>query len=367
MSRIINKKYIHPICLIFISVAIALTLIEIALYFFPVRTHPKVLGFDKEYSVSHFKPNTTGTWSKGWNFAMVNTVHSNNYGFINDYDYFKDSKKPLIAVIGDSYVQSLYIPFSKTVQNILSEYLEQMRVYSFGISGAALPRYLIYAEYVKKNFKASAAIFTIYRNDYAESFYKYKGHPEYYFFEKENSNDYDLRRIDLKIPWYEKVLNNSRLFQYLKNNVELFHTIKEIPTYDDRYIYNIDVIAPKELIDDSKNAVNKFLQDLPLMSGLKPSSILFVVDGIREFIYSPAMYPNMRNSYVYIMNNYFINQARLLGYHVIDLNDVFSRHFLSYSQKFEYIYDSHWNELAHRLIAEEIVKSNFLENFKNEN
>jgi hypothetical protein len=35
----------------------------------------------------HFKPNREVVFSMGWNFAVVNKVRINNYGFVNDQDY----------------------------------------------------------------------------------------------------------------------------------------------------------------------------------------------------------------------------------------------------------------------------------------
>ena len=65
--------------------------------------------------ILRFQPDRTATWSKGWNFSIVNTIHSNNYGFICDFDYDRDVDSPLLAVIGDSYVEAVMVPFQETI------------------------------------------------------------------------------------------------------------------------------------------------------------------------------------------------------------------------------------------------------------
>ena len=63
------------------------------------------------HSVRSLEPNRTFLWSAGWNFAIVNRVHTNNLGFVNDQDYVVGQPGPLLALIGDSYVEALMVPF----------------------------------------------------------------------------------------------------------------------------------------------------------------------------------------------------------------------------------------------------------------
>ena len=355
------KAVCFRILSVFLGIGLALISLEIILRFLPVRTEPRVIGLDDIYPVSNFESNRTGIWSKGWNFVMVNKVHTNNYGFINDQDYNPGAKGPLLAIIGDSYVQALYIPYSKSLQGLLEGFSEYLRVYSFGISGAALPRYLIYAEYAKEIFRPEGLVVVIYRNDYLESWYKYKGQPEYYFFESSDSKELVLRRINAERHWYDELLYHSRFYSYLEDNVEVFQTIHELTSYDKSFIYEINITPPKEALADSKRAVDQFLKELPIRAGLSISRILFVVDSIREAIYYPGMFPNADNSYVSVMNEYFIAQATELGYEVIDMHGIFKEHYRRNKRRFDFVHDSHWNGLAHRIVADAVMKSRLFE------
>ena len=71
-------------------------------------------------------------------------VHSNNYGFINDVNHDENLASPLIAVIGDSYVEAIMVPFSNTITGrLVSYFVPTARVYSFAGSGVPLSQYFV--------------------------------------------------------------------------------------------------------------------------------------------------------------------------------------------------------------------------------
>jgi hypothetical protein len=53
--------------------------------------------------------------SRGWDFEMINHRRVNSAGWVNDQDYHKDDDAPLLAIIGDSYVEALMVPYVKTL------------------------------------------------------------------------------------------------------------------------------------------------------------------------------------------------------------------------------------------------------------
>ena len=58
--------------------------------------------------VMRFRPDREFTWSKGWDFAILTEKRSNNHGFLNRLDH-SFSSGPLLAVIGDSYVEAAQV------------------------------------------------------------------------------------------------------------------------------------------------------------------------------------------------------------------------------------------------------------------
>lgn len=57
------------------------------------------------------------------------------------------------------------------------------------------------------------------------------------------------------------------------------------------------------------------------------------------------------------MRRYFERAARARGYQVIDMQPVFMEQHRAHGERFEYPTDSHWNELGHRVVADELRKS----------
>jgi len=66
-------------------------------------------------------------------FSIVTKKHVNNYGFMNDHNYSTEDKSPLLAIIGDSYVEAAQVENKNAMHGILSqETIGKGRIYSFG-------------------------------------------------------------------------------------------------------------------------------------------------------------------------------------------------------------------------------------------
>mgnify|MGYP001345443883 CR=1 FL=1 len=60
--------------------------------------------------------------------------------------------KPLVSVIGDSYVEASQVNDDETFFHYLSSENPELDVYSFGFSGAPLSQYLIWAKYSRETY-----------------------------------------------------------------------------------------------------------------------------------------------------------------------------------------------------------------------
>jgi hypothetical protein len=63
------------------------------------------------------------------------------------------------------------------------------------------------------------------------------------------------------------------------------------------------------------------------------------------------------DSFVSQLRRYFKKQAVSRGYEVIDMQPVFIKKHRLDNSRFEFPTDGHWNELGHKLVAEEIQKT----------
>jgi hypothetical protein len=261
-------------------------------------------------------------------------------------------------VIGDSFVEAQAVDAGKSAAELLHAKMSpQGRVYSIGLSGAPLSQYLVFARFAKDTFRPDAMAFVIIGNDFDESLLKYKSDPRFHYFEEKDGRAL-LRRIDYELSPVKKVLRNSAFVRYVMLNVAAGTRLEELRS--GRAARAAGAEAPhalEERVRDSQRAVDHFLDQLPSMSGLASDAIVFVLDGMRPALYESERLRLADQSYHAQMRRYFTAAATARGYEVLDMQPAFiARHRLDGS-RFEFPTDSHWNELANRLVAEEMEKS----------
>src|SRR5262245_17307283 len=132
-----RKTLLFSTITVILSVAACLVFLEIGLRFLPVSFGIRTHAITADNPILHFQPNSTIVFSRGWDFKMLNIRRVNNAGYVNDQDYSNEDVRPLLAVIGDSYVEAAMVPYLETMYGRLADALRgKMKVYSFGVSGA---------------------------------------------------------------------------------------------------------------------------------------------------------------------------------------------------------------------------------------
>lgn len=353
-----------------IGITFSFILIEGVLWFFPVNESLRTSAVNDANPVIRSDPNRTITWSKFPDFSMVNTVRINNYGFTNNQDYSAEANSPLIAVIGDSYVEALMVPYEYTGFGRMDKYLgENARVYSFGRSGAPLSQYLAYAKWVKENFNPKKMIFVIIGNDFDESLLKYKSAGGLHYF-KENGENLELIRVDYEPNRLARFITHSKIAMYLLTNIQIQNHLKRLftrfsATEADTFVGQTSASTAPQRLTDSKKAVDTFFKLLPEATGLPPKDICLVVDGIRPNLYDPSELAKTTDSYFSVLREYFIDQAGKDEYSTIDMQPIFIENHKTQGQKFEFEKDGHWNSHGHDMFFQAVKNSGFLNNFDN--
>lgn len=357
------KKILFPLISILFGIFLSIIILEVIFRMLPVRDSLMTLPVNSTNQVVRFKENRDVIFSHGVDFSIVTKKHVNNYGFLNDQDYYPEDESPLLAIIGDSYVEAAQVKNKNSMHGILSrETAGKGRVYSFGAAGSPLSTYLAYANYAAKEFSANALAFIIIGNDFDESLAKYKDAPGFHYF-SEVSGHLDLVRKDYQPTLAKRLSRHSALIRYLALNMKLnWRSIENIfdkntGKAEETYIGNTPANFDEERISDSKKAVDSFFHILPLQSGLKNDKILFVIDGMRPNLYNSTALIRANNSYFDLMRKYFIESAMSKGYEIIDMQPVFIKKHISEGIRFEFPSDGHWNEAGHDLVAEKIKAS----------
>jgi hypothetical protein len=336
-------------------------LAEIVLRFLPVNGGLMAAAVNERSPVFHFAPNRRITWSRDWNFSVVNQIRVNNAGYVNDQDYDAADQRPLCAVVGDSFVEASMVPYAETLHGRLAKaFAPQARVYSFAASGAPLSQYVIWAREARERWRAQALAIVVAANDWDESLAVYKMGPGFHHYVEGPGGSLVLRRFEHQPSWWRQLVRGSALGRYLFFNLQVQEGLPMLfgarpalvrPAHAQEYVGNTRAAADKARLDRSKAATQAFLRDLVALAGWAPDRVVFVIDGIRY----PSSSAVVLSSYFVEMRTYFMNEARRAGFEVVDMDTHFFARFQAEGKRFEFPTDGHWNGLGHATAADALA------------
>jgi hypothetical protein len=272
-----------------------------------------------------------------WKFTHAEYRRINNYGFVADRDYHRNSQP--ISVIGDSYIASSMLPYTDTIAGKLEAKLgDSVPIYAKGLPMYPLSGYLGAAEFATKEFNSQGFVFLLTEGDIRDSL-----KPQYgaYYIEPSTKK---LAFEPAKISRTKRLMNESALYRYLYKQIK-FDPGRTLNAYlqpkkSDRVTTNLQLYR-----DTSIELLANFSQK----TAVKPHNTIFVIDSDRTAIYagkSQARIPEL---------SAFKEVAEQHGYIVIDTHDLFQEYYQTTGKKLDFSpTDLHWNEVSHRLVAEKI-------------
>jgi hypothetical protein len=357
------------------SILVTLVFLEIVLRFLPVSSGLRIQSVNETSPYFHGEPNRAFVFSRDWNFSLVNRGRLNAQGYVNDHDYDPSATGPLLAMIGDSMIEALMVPFEDTVHGRLARQLEgRARVYSFAFSGAPLSQYLAWAKHAVESYNANALAIFVMSNDFDESIMRYARKPGFHQYDRTDpGGDWIWVRNDYApIGWLD-VINASSLLQYLYRNLRITSAeglkdalltaltqVSDKKASKGRSEANGAIDDGSEKLVESRQIVDRFLRDLVQMTELPPARILFVLDGPRGRIYRGLPRASGKD-YATEMLSYFMAAARAQGFEVIDMYAVFEADFAVHHRSFQFPTDGHWNSYAHGIVAKSVTSSTTLQ------
>lgn len=348
-----------------LSFALTLLAAEALLRLLPVNEGLGAQPVNQAAPVLHFEPGTVRVWSFGWSMAHANRVRVNNAGFVNDQDYDPSAPGPLVAVVGDSYVEAVMVPYALTLQGRLARGLEgRARVYSFAASGAPLSQYLAYASFARDRYHPARGIVVVVGNDFDESLPEYKAAPGFHYFRKRADGEPELSRVDYAPGTARSLLRHSRLALYLVNNLGVGGLAQRFQASQARngdFVGQTSASVEQKRLSDSSFAIDAFLGMLPSAFGLAPQNILLVVDAPRPDLYDPAALARAQGSYFGRMRAALMERARAKGIRVADMQTAFAADYAVRGKLFEFERDAHWNDLGHEAAARAVTESGVLD------
>jgi hypothetical protein len=365
MSR--RRELFLSLLLSLASVAFCLLVAEVAMRFLPVSTGLRSLPVTAADPVLHFSPDRPFTNSLGWD--MHNVVHGrvNNAGFVNDQDY-AHTGAPLIAVVGDSFIEAQMVAYPETLQGRLAAILgPKFRVYSFAGSGAPLSQYLIWAGYAVKEYGARAVVINVVGNDFDESLSAYRLGPGFWQYAPDEAGVLRLRLNPHRAGTLISLARHSALARYFIINLGIQNRLFAIRWLGEmifgkqanaqpRYAGNTDTSVEGQRVTASLAAIDAALRDIPERVGLPPDRVLFTLDGFR---YGAAAQAG-QGTYFDLMRRAFIEKATAQGYEVLDLDTRFIPRHARTGESFEFYDDNHWNAAGHEVAFQAVMESRLL-------
>jgi hypothetical protein len=329
---------------------------EVVLRFLPVATGLHSVAVNDAQPIFHFEPNYDFVYSRDWNLRDVVRGRVNNAGWVNEQDYGRDDKLPLIAVIGDSYIEAQTVPYAETLQGRLAAALNgKARVYSFAASGATLGEFAVYAAYAVREFGAAAVVINMANYDFAGSDAAYNQPAGMWVYDGAG-DDKRLGLIPYRPGWLRGVVRHSVLARYLLLNLHL-----DRPLTAAHLIASLMPTATAAAAEPDSGTrlaastaiIPLFLRDLAHLVVLPPSRTLFVMDGAR--------YPGaLTDEYTNRLRQGFRAEAQARGYETVDLEPVFLARYRQRARIFETPGDPHWNGEGHAVAAEGVMSSRLI-------
>ena len=387
MSRLkLSRTNIFRLISVLFGLALPLLVLEAVLRVLPTTSVALRLPVDSAAPIARFPANMAWTASFGWNFKDATFGSTNNAGFVSDFDYDPQAKSPLMAMIGDSFVEAMSVHFEQSVQGRLQAQLgKRGRIYGFGMSGAPLSQYLVWAEDAVKRYKPSTLCIVVIANDFDESVLQFKlakgGHlygGYHYYVDAPGTKEPTLRLIPYTPSAILPLLNASALARYAVFHIRA-HKLRprDLITFfagskahaaqhmsaKERHLRAVFepafFEAWPERIGQSRRAVDAFLRALPKRTGLPADRIMFVVDGLRTAVLAPELRNQAEASFFGQMRQHLMQQARRTGYQVLDLHRAFQAHYTKTGRRLEFTHDYHWNATGNAVAAGAIARTDF--------
>jgi hypothetical protein len=311
--------------------------------------------------------NQSFTWSLGWNFFHVVHGRSNAQGFLANYDYDRTAATPLVAVVGDSFVEALNVSFAEGLTGRLSSALgTRGSAYAFAQSGSPLSQYVAYAAHACAVYQPERLVVVVVGNDFDESVYAHRRRNGIFHLYPRPEGGFDYRLTPLPAPGLlERIARRSALALYLMRNVGITNVIAETLRINlaqaaprgDRYVGNTPADANSARVAEGEQVIAWFLDTLPGAACLAARDIVLVVDAMRPQIYDDNALKAVRTSYFNLMRAKLIADAAARGFNVVDLEAPLRAAYGAEPIPFEFPGDMHWNAHGHVVAAAAVLKA----------
>jgi hypothetical protein len=339
------------------GIGATLLLLEGALRMLPVLDGTFAADPRPSWPAHTMIPDSSFTYSTGWNLQNIHRGRINNYGYVAPFDYApkSDSGHGTIAVFGDSYVEAMMNDYADTLQGALNDYLKTPRkVLNFGMAGSEMPDYLGVAPLVRREFSPQWAVFVITMGDFTRGF---SAGPGYFRWQPDLSPPIKLIP-EIHRSNMSKWLRTLGVIRYMRGNLSL-QADQLVQLRRGAVVASSAGPCRGEVLSkDDEALLSAFARGLPASLALPPERVILVFDADRKAIYAGKTREEARKcqARAALANDRLQEIAAQAGFHVIDSYPVFQRYFNERQGPLDRSpVDAHWNAAAHRLMAREVA------------
>jgi hypothetical protein len=307
-----------------------------------------------------YVPHQNGVWRVRNEIAAPYRINGEGWNSgIGDYMTARRPGVERIAIVGDSFIEALQVPYNRSVGEDITADLAAdgggpVEAYRFAISGAPMSQYLQMIEHAVVHYRPDWVVVLIVHNDFDES-YKFKQGRYTSSFLKLAVKDGRVVGEVAPTPWHPGRIEwlrqsaSARFFLY---------------RWQVRPKLLVDLMLPKAHAAVAANTeIDAVLADVPGVEAVTDylfgrmdavvhamgARLLLAMDGDRYAIYrneaSPALALNR------------IAAATAARHHIpfVDLEPVFRADWQARHRRFDFDADSHWNEHGHEVAAAAIA------------
>jgi len=374
-----TKKIITGLIIIIVTIAIWLTIFEIALrLFFPQSLSPSFKPTNDKDTFTEYdsvlgwrlKPNTRGHFFTG---EFQTFINNNEQGLRMNRTIALNKSKFRIAFLGDSNVWGFGVNDKDRMSEQLERILKNIEVINFGVSGYGTDQYYLQLNTTVLKYNPDAVITTFYPNDLIESGNPLlQGYPKPFF----NITLQGLVLTNVPVPqvknWGQRDYSVIvRINFFLSHTSHTYVLIK--PLFHKIYLeftgpgnvvpYWIEIIKTKP----TEEYANYIRLNKEIYCGmthfLKQRNITLTVVNIphRSYLIEKELKTQLKD---YHVNKYEIdikrpsiimsNLSKECGFNFVDMYPHFKNN--TNPKEFYYLFDEHLTAKGHKYIAEILAK-----------
>lgn len=333
------------------TLAVCVLVLELVFRFLVPASDPPMGWFAEEPAVYRFATDresglvTTGPFARQRARWRIN-----NEGWNSPVDYSRSRTRPLVAVIGDSYVEAFQVDTNKTYPSLLRQALAgRWDVYSFGVSGAPLSQYLHLGRHVVAAFDPDVIVINVVHNDFAESILRLNSRDRHWLLLDSSGGRIrevppQANRSFTQYSTLKKLLRRSALVRYFVFNLGATDVVEKLGARHAEVGANIKLAAVAANRDDIRRATRYIFTRMREAFGER--RVLIVMDAPRIGIYTGHIDDELK-----FLHALTAEMAQQVGFTVLDLTEPMRRAYAVDQVRFESQWDGHWNEYGHTFVA----------------